>query len=594
MSRMTSTGGHPSGAVPGSHERLGAFLLPEIRPNPPRVRAFLRTLAGFLLASFVVVTFKPTDPYWTVIYVLLVSVPTVGNSAHNAVDRLRASIIGCAAAVILIIVAFDEPWLFTTLQALFLGAALFIARETPVGPTALTGGATFVAITGGDLSLLPGALITLAFYRVLQAALGGGIGALAQLTFWPDDPLVVLKYSLERQIGEVEAHLGGARVVLDAARLRRHLELQHNAEVRHPELVHRRAELGALILEVASAIDETLRYARLHGGGAPPPGVLDEARAALRRFEQPTTPEPPPAPPPRMPWPNPMDETLRPIRRAVLKAALSAFIAIVVTRLLGYTPSSAAFAALTVSMEVSSGTAISKSLLVVGGTLLALVVVMLVVVPLMPNLEDPGSFLVMAALAFAPTTWLTVGGPRVRNAGLFGTVVVAAKLFQSFRPDVDLQAPTITALSISIGVLAVGVVDRAIWPVDPRFGMLRRAALMMTDTAALYRERDPRAVLADNGFERWRIHRELVALVQLRSEQAALPGAPWFAPQEEALRVAVTTQRLVVARLDEARRELASGAPVAGAEAARAAVAAQLDERAAQLEYRCECGELTV
>ncbi len=576
------------------HERIAAFIMPEIRPNPPRVRAFLRVEASLLLACFIVVTFKPRDPFWTVAYVVLVSLPTVGNSAQNAVERFRASVIGCAVAVLLIIVGFDEPWLYTALQALILGITLYIARDTPVGPTALTGGATFAAITGGDLHLVPGALITLAFYRVLQAALGGGIGALAQLTFWPDDPLVVLKASLAQQIAQVEARQRGQRVPLDAARLRRHVELQQNAEVRHPELVRRRVELAALILEVASAVDETLRYERLHGGGAPPP-VLDEARAAMRRFEAPAAPEPPPAPP-RAAWLNPMAETMRPVRRAALKTALSALIVIVVLRLLGYSPSTGAFAVLAVSMEATSGTAISKSLLSAGGTVLALVVVLLVVVPLMPNLEDPGSFLIMAALAFAPTSWLTVGGPRVRNAGFFGTLVIAVKLFQSFRPDIDLEMPAILTLSISISVLTVGLVDYVIWPVDPRFGMLRRGALMMVDTAALYRERDPRLVLAANEAHRWRIHRHLVTLVQLRGEKAPLPGTPQYAPEEEALRVATTTQRLVVARVEAARRALAGGAldADADADAARAAVAAQLDARAAQLDHRCDCRDLVV
>ena len=289
-----------------------------------------------------------------------------------------------------------------------------------------------------------------------------------------------------------------------------------------------------------------------------------------------------------------MAASLRPTRHAVLKAALSVLIALIVTHVFGYPSSSAVFAALGVSFEASSGTAISKSLFVVAGTGLALVMVLLVVAPLMPNLEDPASFLIMAALAFAPTLWLTVCSPRVRNAGLLGTVVVAAKLFESFGANVDLQAPTITALSVSIGVLAVGAVDRAIWPVDARFGMLRRGALMMADTAALYRERDPRVVLAPNGYRRWRIHSHLVALVQLRSERAPLPGAPSFAPEEAALRIAVTTQRLVVARIEEARRELAAGAPIAGADATRAAVAAELDERAARLERDCDCRELVV
>ncbi|MCU1279923.1 MAG: hypothetical protein JWM53_3469, partial [bacterium] len=140
--------------------------------------------------------------------------------------------------------------------------------------------------------------------------------------------------------------------------------------------------------------------------------------------------------------------------------------------------------------------------------------------------------------------------------------------------------------TVAIGALVVGAVDRVVWPVDARRGMLQRAALMMRETAELYREPDPRVVLAPTRSSRWRVHRHLEALVQLRCERVALPGTPWFEPEEEALRLAASTLRLLVARIDQARRELDSGAPAPGADTERAAVAARLDNQAAEVEQR--------
>jgi hypothetical protein len=263
--------------------------------------------------------------------------------------------------------------------------------------------------------------------------------------------------------------------------------------------------------------------------------------------------------------------------------ALSAFLASLVTQLLGYPSGGALFAGLALSAQVSSGTAISKSFLIVGGLLLGLASMMVIVTPVMPNIDDPGSFLLLAAVAFAPTAWLAVTGPRVRNAGFFGTVIVTISLFANFRPSVDLQPPYRFALTIAIGVLVVAVVDRLIWPVDARAGMWRRASLMMRAAAAVCREGDPRVVLAPNLRSRWRLHRHLVALVNLRSERAPLPGTPCFEPEEEALLSARWALRLVVARLDEARHELAGERVPDPFE--REAVALRLEERAARIEH---------
>src|SRR5262249_20634324 len=166
--------------------------------------------------------------------------------------------------------------------------------------------------------------------------------------------------------------------------------------MRHPDLVRRRSEIACLILDTACLVDQTLRFQR-QGRGAPPPRLLAEADQARRRLLAPElfVPPPPPPPPsaPHISWREALRETLPPARRAALKMARSAFIAVVVTQLLGYPAGGALFAALTVSLQVSSGTAISKSLLLVAGLGLALAVVMLIVLPFMPNLEDPGSFL---------------------------------------------------------------------------------------------------------------------------------------------------------------------------------------------------------
>jgi uncharacterized membrane protein YccC len=570
-------------AAAGLGDRAAAFLRAQLSPAPPRVRAFLRIEVALLLSSLVIVTFKPQSSYWITVYALLVSSPLVGSSLVDALQRFLASIVGCGVAVLVIVIALDEPWLYRPLQAAIIGLALFIGRTTPLGPMAQTAGTTFAIITGSDLvGAPPDSLITLSFYRILHAVIGSGIGAFVQLTFWSDDPLDVLKVSLDAQMTEVAACLRGERVVLDPARVGRHFELLSNALVRHPELVHRRAEIAEVILDVSRVVDATIRQQVRPDPAGPPDALLEEARAASRRMRATELYEPPPPPPPapRAPWRAALNESAAPMLRAAIKTGLAAFLAAIITQLLGYPSAGALFATLTVGLEVTSGSSTSKPLLMVGGVALGFAVVMLVAKPWMPNLSDPGSLLLLAAVTFAPTAWLTIGGPRVRSGGLFGTVVVSIALFQDFRPVVDLETTARFALGIAIGPLVVAAVDRLLWPVDARRGMREREALLMRDVAALYRESDPRLVLAPQRQLRWLAYRHLLALVQLRGERVVLPGMPGFEPEEEALLVAVETEHLVVARIVEARRELAGAVVTPEAREARERTATALEARA--------------
>jgi hypothetical protein len=453
---------------------------------------------------------------------------------------------------------------------------------------ALTGGTTFAIISGSDAGQDPEGLITLSFYRILHAVIGSAIGAFVQMYLWSDDPLAVLRLSLGQQLAGVEASLRGEPVTLDAARVARHFELLANAQVRHPELLHRRTEIAEVIIDVARVVDATIQKQAMPAAREPTQGLLEEARRALARCDAPELYQPPAPPPPAPPvtWRLGFHESRAPLRRATIKIALAAFIAAMITQLFGYPSAGALFAALTVGMEVTSGTTSFKPLLMIGGVALGFAVMVLVVKPWMPNLDDPGSLLLLAAVAFAPTAWLTIGGPRVRNGGLFGTVIVAIGMFQDFRPVVDLEATARFALTIAIGPLVVAVVDRVVWPVDARRDMVERATLMMGDVARLYREPDPRVVLAPNREARWRAWRHLVALVQLRAERVPLPGAPGFELEEEALRLAADAEHLLVARIHQARTELTGAKVTAEGKQARERTAAALEGRALELENR--------
>src|SRR6185437_3166192 len=168
---------------------LAEFVRRELGPTPDRLRAFGRTMLGLLIATVVIFTVKPTNGYWMVTFVLLVSSPAVGKSEIDALRRILAALIGGAAAVLVIIASYDLPWIYVPLQAVGLGVAIFLAGSTPLGPAAITGGTTFAVITGASREFGAAGFIDLAWDRFAQAMAGSAIAAFAQLTFWREDPL---------------------------------------------------------------------------------------------------------------------------------------------------------------------------------------------------------------------------------------------------------------------------------------------------------------------------------------------------------------------------------------------------------------------
>ena len=571
---------------PSTAARLGAFVRRELGPDPGRTRALGRTLVGLVLATAVVQIFQAPNGYWTVNFVLLVCSPAVGSSERNALGRVLVSVVGAGAAVLLILGVYDLPWLYVPLQALGIGLALFLARATPLGALAFTGGATFAVISGGTREVGAAGLIGLAWYRLLQAIAGSTLGALVQLTLWRDDPLDELRRSLRAELAAIESG-GAGRALLDPGRVSRHFELLSNAEVRHPALARRRAELSLLALETAHLVDQSLRPPYSTEDAGVRSALVVEACGRLRRshsanpFEPPPTPEPPPRP---AAWPGALSPAMRPILRASLKTALSAFASLAIVDAMQLPVVGALFACLILGQQMSTGTDLSKPLTILAGLGLAMGVTLVVSRLFAPNVDDFGSYLVVVALAMAPSASAVVGGPRVRNAGQLATVLLAVGLFQDYRPSTNLLPSAIFLVSVGIGCAIVTGVDLAVWPVSRERAALRRVIIVMRSAAELMADLDPRVVLAPNADPRWSIHRHLHILADLRGETAPEPDTPAFARDEEVLRLAVETQRLVVARVEQARLEL-------GGRAARADTAGERRTWAANLRARADAIE---
>lgn len=572
--------------------RLLEFARRELRVERDRVRAFGRTLVALLLVTVALQILRGPNGYWVVTFVILVSSPAIDHSERAAVTRILATLVGGALSAAIVIATYDLPWLYIPLQAIGVGVSLFLARATPLGASALTAGFTFAVITGATGEVDAAGLIDFTWIRFGLSVLGCGLGAITQLTLWPDDPLEELRESLRDDLTRVESRAAGRPATLRAERLSRHFELLNNAEGRNPPLARRRAEISLLILETARLVDQGLGYEGVPAEQrARSIELLEAACADLRKRheEEPFEPLPPP-PPPRQPppWPDPFSDKLTLVRRGSLKVMISALFCLVILDAMQFPAAGGLLACVIVGQQMSTGTDISKPLTLVAGVAVGMLVVLVVRRLSGPNVDDFGSYLVVAALAFAPATWASVAGLRVRFAGLVGATAAGAGLLESYGPSDDLGATAVFLLTATVGCLVVGVLDPAVWPVSRDRVMAYHLVVVMRSAADLMEEPDPRIVLAPGRDPRWAMHRSLRAIADLRAEQAPAPGTPGFTRPEEALRLAVMTLRWVVERIGQARHEVAGETTLSDTTPQRRAWADTLRTQADRIERECD------
>jgi uncharacterized membrane protein YccC len=392
-------------------------------------------------------------------------------------------------------------------------------------------------------------------------------------------------------LSAVEARVAGKAMALRAGSMSRHFELLAGVEARDPAMVQRRAEISLILLETEALVDRALTEGARAAEGRESIALLAAACVQLRhRHESDAFSPPPPAPPPRQPasLTGMLSDNLRLVRLGCMKTALSALVCIVILDAMQLPSSGGLLVCIILGQQLSTGTDVSKGLTLFVMLASVLGVYMLVSRLAAPNVDDFGSYLVVAALAFAPAAWAFSAGPRVRNAGTVSTVLMSVGLLESYRPSDDLGPIATFLLAQSIGCLVVTGVDLGVWPVRRDRVMARHLAVVMRSVAQLMADLDPRIVLAPARDPRWAAHRSLRVIADLSGEQDPVPGTPAFARQEELVRLAVETQRRLVARIELARLELAGQTSLADTAAQRHAWAETLSSRADHIEAEAD------
>jgi multidrug resistance protein MdtO len=542
------------------HDLL-AFLRRELAPTPTRWRVASRlTIACTLAVAFVGALHVP-DGEFILVSLFVVSQGNSGASLEKGMQRLLATLVGGALALVMLVLSADKPWLLFPSHGIVVGVALFLSRTSTAPYAFLLLAVTYVLV----LPVYPlhaEASLVVVLWRMALTALGVVIGTAAQLLLWPDDPEGLLLADLrrrlddtERLIGRVLSHTEGAAPPSDddivATGITGQIDLLQNAEARSRWLRPRHAEQIELITDVQRLVTAARRMARRLRGQALPawarPRLLAIAARCARTREALRTcalvddvarpPEAPvdttdvtslevlaavhemenaldrlplamaflaqgPSAPPREPVaPQPLltaDCTLAngEAVRFAIKAGVAVSMSTVIIEALDAPGLSTAIISCVVVAQSFFGAGLRKGLLRIAGATAGGMLALLVVVAVEPIMHTLASLLVVTVVCFGMAAWVQAGSSRIGYVGLQMAIVLALTLINTGGPTTDLIPVRDRLLGILLGIVVMGIVDVALWPVFGPAAMrakLGRALQQMADFLRLDAKREEQA-----------------------------------------------------------------------------------------------------
>lgn len=262
----------------------------------------VKCFVAAMLAYYIALRIGLTRPYWAVTTSYIVAQPLAGAVLSKAVFRVAGTVLGAAAAVVLVPNLVNAPELLSLGLALWLGLCLYISLldRTPRAYVFLLAGYT-ASIIGFPSVLAPGAIFTTAALRVQEITIGILCGSLIHGLVWPQTVTAALLARIDAIVADAERwsadSLGTTReatLAADRRRLALDIGELHQLSIHLPfdtaRLLPRTRVLRALqaelsmILPLASAIDDRIAEL-LRGADAPRPeamALIEDVRGWLR------------------------------------------------------------------------------------------------------------------------------------------------------------------------------------------------------------------------------------------------------------------------------------------------------------------------
>ena len=249
----------------------------------------LKCLIAAILSLYIALRIGLTHPYWAVTTSYIVAQPLSGTVVSKAVFRVMGTVLGAAAAVVLVPNLVNSPELLTLGLGLWLGLCMYISLQdrTPRSYVFMLAGYT-ASIIGFPSVTDPGSIFDVAVLRVQEITLGIACGSLVHAIVLPQSVTAVLLARIETVMADVEEGVRDAlgekgdealrrdrrRIALDIAELHQlstHLPFDTARFLPRVRTVHALQDQLSQILPVASAAED--RLAQLHQLGPLPPGI---------------------------------------------------------------------------------------------------------------------------------------------------------------------------------------------------------------------------------------------------------------------------------------------------------------------------------
>jgi len=182
----------------------------------------LKCFAAAMLAYYVALSIGLTRPYWAVTTTYITAQPLAGAVLSKAVFRAGGTILGAAAAVVLVPTFVNEPLVLAFALALWLGLCLYISQldRTPRAYTFLLAGYT-ASIIGFPSVDTPGQVFDVSILRVQEILIGIVSAAFVHGVIFPRTVTKRLFQRIDEMLADAERWSRGALVPQRAATLGR-------------------------------------------------------------------------------------------------------------------------------------------------------------------------------------------------------------------------------------------------------------------------------------------------------------------------------------------------------------------------------------
>jgi multidrug resistance protein MdtO len=256
--------------------------------------------------------------------------------------------------------------------------------------------------------------------------------------------------------------------------------------------------------------------------------------------------------------------------RFAIKAGVAVSISTVIIEALDAPGLATAIISCVVVAQSFFGAGLRKGMLRIAGATAGGMLALLVVVAVEPNMHTLASLLVVTVVCFGMAAWVQAGSSRIGYVGLQMSIVLALTLINTGGPTTDLIPVRDRLLGILLGIVVMGMVDVALWPVFGPAAMrtkLGRALQQMADFLRLDAKREELA----RRERALGVYRTLGDILTMHDDLVMEPDLlDTFAFERDALlRLTSAVEQVFLSLLAVARHRPPPGSALGGAALAR-------------------------